>query len=64
MVRDIQSEVVGDLYHNNAKGKYIYTALIINYQCSGGALSVMIMIVGKGISNQSSNPGWDCLHFT
>ena len=25
------------------------------------ALSVMVIIIGNGIGNPSSNPGWDCL---
>ena len=31
---------------------------------SGGARGVMVIIVGNGHSNMSSNPRWDWLHFT
>ena len=34
--------------------KYIY----------GGARGVMVIIVGNGHGDMSSNPGWDWLHFT
>ena len=30
----------------------------------GGARGVMVIVVGNGHGNTSSNPGWDWLHFT
>ena len=30
----------------------------------GGARGVMVIIVGNGHEDTSSNPGWDWLHFT
>ena len=30
----------------------------------GGARGVMVIVVGKGHGDMSSNPGWDWLHFT
>ena len=30
----------------------------------GGAHGVMVLIVGSGHGDTSSNPGWDWLHFT
>ena len=26
-------------------------------------ISLMLIRVGNGVGNQSSNPGWDCVHF-
>ena len=34
------------------------------YTCVGGARGVMVIIVGNGHGDMSSNPGWDWLHFT
>ena len=31
---------------------------------SGGARGVMVIVIGNGYSNTSSNPGRDWLHFT
>ena len=31
---------------------------------SGGACGVMVIVVGNGHGNTSSNPGWDWVHFT
>ena len=31
---------------------------------SGGARGVMVIVVGIGHGDTSSNPGWDWLHFT
>ena len=31
---------------------------------SGGAHGVMVIVIGNGHSDTSSNPGWDWLHFT
>ena len=36
------------------------TSVIID----GGACGVMVIIVGNGHGDTSSNPGWDWLHFT
>ena len=35
-------------------------------QWSWGALSVMVIVIGNGIGNSSSNPGWSffAFHFT
>ena len=30
----------------------------------GGAHGVMVIVVGNGHGNTSSNPGWEWLHFT
>ena len=30
----------------------------------GGARGVMVIVVGNGHGDTSSNPGWDWLHFT
>ena len=44
------------------------TAIVIHKQSlihlKRGAWSVMVIVIGNGHSNQSSNPGWRCLHFT
>ena len=32
--------------------------------CQGGARGVMVIVVGNGHGNTSSNPGRDWLHFT
>ena len=40
----------------NWQGIYIYTL--------GGARGVMVIVLGNGHSDTSSNPGWDWLHFT
>ena len=35
------------------------------YRCPyGGARVVMVIVVGNGHGDTSSNPGWDWLHFT
>ena len=31
---------------------------------NGGASGVMVIVVGNGHGDTSSNPGWDWLHFT
>ena len=31
---------------------------------NGGAHGVMVIVIGNGHGNMSSNPGWDWLHFT
>ena len=31
---------------------------------SRGARGVMVIVIGIGHGNKSSNPGWDWLHFT
>ena len=30
----------------------------------GGACGVMVIVLGNGHDDTSSNPGWDWLHFT
>ena len=30
----------------------------------GGARGVMVIVVGNGSGDTSSNPGWDWMHFT
>ena len=30
----------------------------------GGAHGVMVIVIGNGHGDTSSNPGWDWLHFT
>ena len=42
--------------------KYFVTMFFIQVQLRG-ALSVMVIIAGNRISDQSSNPGRGCLHF-
>ena len=38
------------------KGLYVFIL--------GGACGVMVIVVGNGHGDMSSNPGRDCLHFT
>ena len=38
--------------------------LLTNYNLLGGAHSVMVIVVGNGHGDTSSNPGQDWLHFT
>ena len=35
-----------------------------NYYTTGGARGVVVIVVGNGHGNTSSNPGRDWLHFT
>ena len=43
----------------------VLTVSIINKGCSdGGARGVVVIVVGNGHGDKSSNPGRDWLHFT
>ena len=43
---------------------YIYPAGQKLDNKKGGARGVMVIVVGNGHGNTSSNPGWNRLHFT
>ena len=44
---------------------HTHTHKIIKYDFFiEGARSVMVIVVGNGHGNTSSNPGWEWLHFT
>ena len=45
---------------NNSKSFQVFLSIKNN----GGARGVMVIIVGNGHGDTSSNPGWDWLHFT
>ena len=44
-------------------GKFIYQ-FQPEIKKRGGARDVMVIVVGNGYGNMSSNPGWDWFHFT
>ena len=40
------------------------SCVLIRTNTSGCARGVVVIVVGNGHGNTSSNPGWDWLHFT
>ena len=47
-----------DSFHNDAGAKLHWLS---SFPCARG---VVVIVVGNGHGNTSSNPGWDWLHFT
>ena len=42
----------------------IYSILLVGTVSTGGARGVIVIVVGNGDGDTSSNPGRDWLHFT
>ena len=53
-------------YHPSRCGShiYIYIYIYITYTQTGGLCSLMAIIIENGQGDMSSNPEWDCSHFT
>ena len=43
---------------------FLYVSLSIKTVSLGDACGVMVIVVGNGHGDSSSNPGWEWLHFT
>ena len=52
------------LFKNNITYELFVHKLYTSICMSGGARGVMVIVVGNGHGNTSSNPGQDWLHFT
>ena len=55
-------QISSNSFKNEITNKLI--SYIICTSNIGGACGVMVIIVGNGHGDTSSNPGWDWLHFT
>ena len=54
-----------DLVLNNLQRLICHKTQPTNQPLSGGTCGVMVIVIGNRLGYyQSSNPGWDCLHFT
>ena len=50
--------------HNTVKKHILTMQLFMHATCPNGACGVVVIVVGNGHGDTSSNPGRDWLHFT
>ena len=60
----VQIFVLDKISWNHITANYQDMIEIIDAIIMGGARGVMVIVIGNGHVDMSSNPGWDWLHFT
>ena len=61
-VKETIDLIIHDIYNNSTL--YIYIYIYIYIYVKKGARGTMVIVMGNGHGNTSSNPGRDWLHFT